>query len=59
MNWFIDTNVLIYAIDNRFPAKNEQARLWLSELARHDHRVGGLIILNPFLTSPHDFLPAN
>jgi predicted nucleic acid-binding protein len=146
MNWFVDTNVLIYAIDNRFPAKEEQARLWLSELARHetivlspqslnefyavatqrlglprnsstrdrvlqltrwckapldadvtchawlvedetgyrffdclliasalrsgcrfflsedlrhDHRVGGLIILNPFLTSPHDFLPAD
>jgi hypothetical protein len=59
MNWFVETNIPIYMIDTRFPAKNEQARLWLTELARHDHRVRKLIILNPFLTSPHDFLPAD
>lgn len=145
MNWFADTNVLIYAIDNRFPAKKDRADWWLSELARHEalvlspqslnefysvatlqlrlprngsirdqvwelarwctapldaevsrdawliedetsyryfdclliasalrvgcgfflsedlqhkRRIGGLTILNPFLTSPHDFLPA-
>src|SRR5215471_16442229 len=42
MNWFVDTNVLIYAIDNRFPVKKERAALWLSKLALHR-----AIILSP------------
>jgi predicted nucleic acid-binding protein len=146
MNWFVDTNVLIYAIDDRFPEKKAQADRWLRELSRreaivlspqslnefyhvatrrlglprdvstrdrilnlerwcrapldtdviqlawfiedetgyqyfdcvplasalrsgcsfflsedlqHERRVGGLIILNPFTTSPHKFLRSN
>src|SRR6266853_3860198 len=42
MNWFVDTNILIYAIDSRFPDKKERADLWLRELARRD-----LIVLSP------------
>jgi predicted nucleic acid-binding protein len=42
MSWFIDTNVLIYAIDSRSPDKNERADLWLHELGRRD-----LVVLSP------------
>jgi predicted nucleic acid-binding protein len=42
MNWFVDTNILIYAIDSRFPDKKERADLWLRELARRE-----LIVLSP------------
>src|ERR1700720_1888664 len=146
MSWFVDTNVLIYSIDNRVPAKKERAVLWLEDIGRekaivlspqslnefyvvatlrlgfprdistrdpvwklvrwckapldaevsrhawliedrtgyryfdclliasalradcsfflsedlqHERRIGDLTILNPFLTSPHDVLPAN
>lgn len=31
---FVDTNVLIYARDGRFPEKQARARAWLSALAR-------------------------
>jgi len=48
MNWFVDTNVLIYAIDNRFPAKKEIADLWLGELARHKAIVLSPPSLNEF-----------
>ena len=48
MNWFVDTNVLVHAIDNRFPAKKERADLWLRELARHKAVVLSPQSLNEF-----------
>jgi predicted nucleic acid-binding protein len=48
MSWFVDTNVLIYSIDNRVPAKKEQARLWLEELGRHKAIVLSPQSLNEF-----------
>jgi predicted nucleic acid-binding protein len=42
MSWFVDTNVLIYAIDSRSPEKKERADLWLRELG---HR--NLVVLSP------------
>ena len=42
MNWFVDTNILIYAIDSRFPGKKERVDLWLRELARRE-----LVVLSP------------
>src|SRR5579864_4953084 len=42
MSWFVDTNVLIYAIDSRSPDKKERADLWLHELSSRD-----LVVLSP------------
>src|SRR5437588_7550042 len=42
MSWFVDTNILIYAIDSRSPDKKERADLWLRELG---HR--NLVVLSP------------
>ena len=48
MNWFVDTNVLIYSIDNRIPAKKERAAEWLEELARQDAVIISPQSLNEF-----------
>ena len=48
MSWFVDTNVLIYSIDNRVPAKKAQAGLWLEELGRHKAIVLSPQSLNEF-----------
>ncbi len=48
MNWFVDTNVLIYSIDNRVPAKRDRADLWLEELGRHKSIVLSPQSLNEF-----------
>ena len=48
MSWFVDTNVLIYSIDNRVPAKKERAVLWLEELGRHKAIVLSPQSLNEF-----------
>lgn len=42
MNCFVDTNVLVYAIDERTPPKRERASEWLRELS--DRRA---IVLSP------------
>lgn len=36
---FIDSNVFLYARDDRFPEKQERARLWLSVLSARDGAV--------------------
>jgi predicted nucleic acid-binding protein len=48
MNWFVDTNVLIYAIDERFPVKMEKADLWLRELGHREAIVLSPQSLNEF-----------
>lgn len=48
MSWFVDTNILIYSIDNRVPAKKKQAGLWLEELGRHKAIVLSPQSLNEF-----------
>jgi predicted nucleic acid-binding protein len=48
MSWFVDTNVLIYAIDERFPDKKEKADLWLRELGRREAIVLSPQSLNEF-----------
>jgi predicted nucleic acid-binding protein len=48
MNWFVDTNVLIYSIDNRLPAKKERAVSWLEALGRRDAIVLSPQSLNEF-----------
>jgi predicted nucleic acid-binding protein len=48
MNWFVDTNVLIYSIDNRFPTKKERAAAWLEELGRRETIVLSPQTLNEF-----------
>jgi hypothetical protein len=51
MSWFVDTNVLIYAIDERFPDKKEKADLWLRELGRREAIVLSAQSLNNFIMS--------
>jgi predicted nucleic acid-binding protein len=36
---FVDSNVLLYARDDRFPAKQERARLWLAALSARNLAV--------------------
>jgi len=48
MNWFVDTNVLIYAVDNRFPEKMNRADLWLRELGCRGAVALSLQSLNEF-----------
>lgn len=47
-----DTNVLIYAIDNRAPQKRAQCRAWLSELAK----ASSLTISPQVLNEAHNVL---
>jgi predicted nucleic acid-binding protein len=48
MNCFVDTNVLVYAIDSRSDAKRERAADWLKELALRSSMVLSLQCLNEF-----------
>jgi predicted nucleic acid-binding protein len=45
---YVDTNVLIYARDSRFPAKQAQAQVWLRTLARASAMTLGVQVLKEF-----------
>ena len=47
-NCFVDTNILVYAIDERSPAKRERAALWLRELGLRQAIVLSPQSLNEF-----------
>jgi predicted nucleic acid-binding protein len=45
---YVDTTVLIYARDSRFPAKQAQAQAWLRALARASSMTLGVQVLKEF-----------
>ncbi|MER2248621.1 PIN domain-containing protein [Methylorubrum podarium] len=48
---FVDTNVFLYARDDRFPAKQQAAASWLADLASRDALVVSPQILGEFLNA--------
>ncbi len=48
---FVDTNVFLYARDDRFPAKQQTAAHWLADLASRDVLVVSPQVLGEFLNT--------
>jgi predicted nucleic acid-binding protein len=46
MRFFIDTNILVYARDQRTPLKREAARVWLREVANREIATINMQVLN-------------
>jgi predicted nucleic acid-binding protein len=49
--FFIDTNVLIYARDERFPDKQRAAQGWMATLARQDRAIVSPQVIGEFINA--------
>jgi predicted nucleic acid-binding protein len=56
---FVDTNVYFYARDDRLPAKQAPAALWLAELGRRGRGKANLQVANEFISAVLRRLPGS
>jgi predicted nucleic acid-binding protein len=58
MSCFVDTNVLVYTVDESEPEKQSQARIWLDALVDHEALVLSPQSINEFYRASRRRFPA-